>query len=225
MEKQSASAVRNQFIKHFKETFPSLWQKPAREFLPRDAKKIIDSRSKTSLYEADKLRSYMRTAYQMAIDAEATTDDVREFVDLGLPYTFVNPIIHKPSRNLRASKKREISMEQIELELKLYWALLNDPKLPKRVSLLLKLHLLTGGQRPAQMIRLTEEDIHLGEYRPHIRLERTKGRSKPLEQNHVIPLTPATKAILDEIQTYSISLKMNKSEFSRFYRYYVKGGI
>lgn len=222
MGKQSAPAVRNQFVKHFKTSFPSLWQKPAREFSPRDAKKIIDARAKTSLHEANKIRSYMRTAYQMGIDAEATTDDVSEFVDLGLPHTFANPIIQKPSRNIRASKKRDISMEGMKLELGLYWALLNNPKLPKRISLTLKLHLLTGGQRPAQIVRLTEEDINLSEHRPHVRLKRTKGRSKPLEQNHIIPLTPITKEILREIRSHSISVRMHKSEFSRFYRDHIK---
>ena len=56
--------------------------KPARQFFPRDVKNIIDARSKTSLHEASKFRTYMRTAYQMAVEAVASTDDVREFTSV-----------------------------------------------------------------------------------------------------------------------------------------------
>ena len=60
----------------------SIQRKPARDFTPLDAKKIIDARGKPSLHEANKIRTYMRTAYQMAIAAIASTDDVREFTSV-----------------------------------------------------------------------------------------------------------------------------------------------
>lgn len=225
--KQSAKAVHNQFEKNIRQKFPKLWIKPAKEFTPMDAKTIIDARSTLSLHEANKLRSYMKTAYQMAIDAVATTDDVREFLNLGLDYTFSNPVIQKAPKAIQTDRKRRVTTDQIKTELKTYWAILESGEIPEVATLLLKLHLLTGGQRPAQLARITSDDIELDHGKPYIRLLRTKGRSAPKDRDHIVPLTETTIPLIESRMEapYPFSLtgtkQMLPSQFSRLYKTYI----
>ena len=197
--KYSAKAIQNQLENYFKASFPKIWNKPARDFTPTDAKKIIDARSERSLHEANKIRTYMRTAYQMAIEAVASTDDVREFTPLGLDHTLINPVIQKPPKAIQTDRKRRITLSQIQTELQLYWQILDGDNLPRNVSQFLKFHLLTGGQRPAQLVRIAVDDIELEGERKHIRLERTKGRSAPKERDHIVPLTDKTAELMQLI--------------------------
>ena len=226
-EKQSANAVKNQFEKNIRLKFPKLWNKPARQFTPMDAKTIIDARSILSLHEANKLRSYMRTAYQMAIEAVATTDDVREFLNLGLDYKFSNPVIQKAPKAIRTDRKRRVTIDQIKMELQTYWAILDSGELPEVTVLLLKLHLLTGGQRPAQLARIQSEDIEIEGQKPHIRLIRTKGRSAPKDRDHIVPLTKTSGQLIESRKdaSYPFSLtganQMLPSQFSRLYKTYI----
>ena len=197
--KYSAKAIQNQLVNYFKATFPKVWNKPARDFTPTDAKKIIDARSERSLHEANKIRTYMRTAYQMAIEAVASTDDVREFTPLGLDHTLINPVIQKPPKAIQTDRKRRITLSQIQTELQLYWQVLDCDNVPHNVSQFLKFHLLIGGQRPAQLVRITTDDVELEGDRKHIRLERTKGRSVPKDRDHIVPLTNQTSELMQLI--------------------------
>ena len=225
--KYSAPAVKNQFEKHIKKKFPKLWNKPAKDFMPVDAKAIIDARSSASVHEANKLRSYMRTAYQMAITAVATSDDVREFIDLGFDHTFSNPVIQKAPKTIQTNRKRRVSLEQIKYELQSYWKILDSNEIPEVPSLMLKIHLLTGGQRPAQLTRVTNSDVMLTENAPYIRLIRTKGRSAPLDTDHIVPLTQKAAGLLQKVGdvNYPFSLtgqnQMAPSQFSRLYRSHI----
>ena len=101
--KHSAKAIKNQLENYFKAPFPRIWNKPAGDFTPLDAEKIIDARAERSLHEANKIRTYMRTAYQMAIEAVASTDDMREFTTLGLDHTLINPVIQKPPKTIQTA--------------------------------------------------------------------------------------------------------------------------
>ena len=227
--KYSAKAIKNQLENYFKAPFPEIWNKPARDFTPLDAKTIIDARAERSPHEANKIRTYMRTAYQMAIEAVASTDDVREFTPLGLDHTVINPVIQKPPKTIQTDRKRRITLEQIQTELRLYWQILNGDNAPNKVSQFLKIHLLTGGQRPSQLVRVSVDDIELVGNRRYIRLERTKGRSVPKERDHIVPLTNQTAelmtAITDNSWTHPFSLKgngnMEAGQFTRLYRTYV----
>lgn len=227
--KYSARAIQNQLENYFKATFPKVWNKPARDFTPLDAKKIIDARAERSLHEANKIRTYMKTAYQMAIEAIASTDDMREFTPLGLDHALTNPVIQKPPKTIQTDRKRRITLAQIQTELQLYWQILDSEKLPQNVSQFLKFHLLTGGQRPAQLVRITVHDIELEGTRKYIRLERTKGRSAPKERDHIVPLTNQTaqliQSICHQLWTNPFSLKgnghMKAGQFTRLYRTYI----
>lgn len=135
----------------------------------------------------------------MAIEAIALTDDVREFTPLGLDHTLINPVIQKPPKAIQTDRKRRITIPQIQTELQLYWQVLDGDNVPRNVSQFLKFHLLIGGQRPAQLVRITTDDIELEGDRKHIRLERTKGRSAPKERDHIVPLTDQTSELMQLI--------------------------
>ena len=163
----------------------------------------------------------------MAIDAVATTDDVREFLHLGLDYTFSNPVIQKAPKAIQTNRKRRVTIDQIKSELKTYWAILESGEIPEVATVLLKLHLLTGGQRPAQLVRIKSEDIELDRGKPYIRLIRTKGRSAPKDRDHIVPLTDKTIPLIESRKEapYPFSLKgtnqMLPSQFSRLYKTYI----
>ena len=237
--KDSAKAVRSQLTNHFKVTFPSLWNKSARAFDRKDARKIIDARKERSLYEANKLRSYMRTAFTLAITSIDSRRDAREFIHLNLDQAMTNPITMEPEK-LKLSKKRKISPAQSQLELQLYWQILEGDELRHDISQFLKFHLLLGGQRGKQLMRLKNEDIYLVGSKPYIRLDRRKGRERPMDSDHICPLTNLTVELMQEIMlgprrelpapkegwTYPFTLKgqnyMDGSQFSRLFREHIE---
>jgi integrase len=129
------------------EAWPKIAEKPAAEVRSDDIldilRRVIErGHSRT----ANKLRAYLRVAYQCAIDVRAVAT---------LPVAFrtfqieSNPVANtKRDPAFDTADKRPMSAE----ELRAYWVFIKRIDGPR--GAFLRLHLLTGGQRVQQLIRL-----------------------------------------------------------------------
>jgi len=179
--KSSATAVRNSVLKNIKSPYPSLWRRPASEVDLDDCMKVVSRLVKADKKrEADKVRAYIRAAFAAAINARqdaSASQSLREF-----------KLSVNPARELRKVKgstqanDRAMSLQ----ELRSYWRHIAELPEPKRS--VLRFHLLTGGQRIAQLQRVTLSDV-LPEDNTFIIWDGKGRRDQP--RKHVIPLIPA----------------------------------
>ncbi|MDH1445101.1 hypothetical protein [Comamonas aquatica] len=126
---------------------------------------------------ANKLRSYMRAAFQCAKSAKTNPSIPLSFKSFAISINPVSDTTPDPLGN--QADKNPIKF----FELQRYWRHLksqNDYR-----NALLRFHLATGGQRIAQLLRLTNADIHSD----HIVLHDPKGRTGQRARTHVVPLT------------------------------------
>ena len=187
--KQSARAVSNQIHKDVEAAFPKLWAKPAAEISLDDCMAIIGAlKDADKPRAADKLRSYIRTAYSEAINARG---------DVNMPASMrALNITTNPARDMRKvkgasnAKDRALSLA----EFRAYWRRLND--LPEPARSLGMIHVLTGGQRQKQMARATLHDIDRDG--PSLILMDYKGRRQE-PRRHVVPLLPDALECIDRI--------------------------
>ncbi|MBT3844235.1 MAG: integrase family protein [Gammaproteobacteria bacterium] len=191
--KYSAKEVGNAIRRHIKEAFPRLWKKQA-SLITLDqcmsiVGKIVDS---GKLRQADKVRSYIRTAFAEAINARGDANMPASMRNLGVTYN--------PAREMKkisgstGSKDRALSVAEVEA----YWKYAQELPEPKRSIAML--HILLGGQRQKQLCRATLDDVDTDAQ--SIKLLDTKGRGGIY--SHVIPLTNRT---LQLIQGLAVSGK------------------
>lgn len=182
--------------KHIERANPSVWNTPADEIgMPVFRDLVGNVKQNGNWREAQKLRSYLRSAYTASIAAHGDPDSVpalRKFDIQSNPVADV-AVPKKPpeaTRQGRAGKQPRKSLSVDEL--RCYWRRIND--LPNPEGAILRLHLLTGGQRLRQLCRLTTNDLD-GDT---VTIWDRKGRrSEPRE--HVVPLLPDATAALDVI--------------------------
>jgi integrase len=150
---------------------------------------VMDAESgNPKLRQADKVRSYIRTAFSEAINAR---------LDLNMPHSMrALNVTDNPARDMKKikganeAKERNLSVT----EFRNYWKRIQTLPEPKRS--LAMLHVLTGGQRQQQLARATLRDID------HDRCSLTildlKGkRDEP--RIHVIPLLPNAMKCIQNI--------------------------
>jgi len=183
------------FRLHVIETWPEVANMPALEVTEEHITDML-----RSLYEADKgrtankLRAYLRAAYEVARRART---------DPSVPIAFkgfcirVNPAA-ATAANSHANRadKNPLDVEQLTR----YWLEIKSVSGLKGAAL--RLHLLTGGQRIAQFVRLKMADIR----HDRITLYDAKGRPGRGPRAHVLPLIEAAAA---EIQALA-----SKGEFA-----------
>ena len=100
---------------------------------------------------ANKLRSYVRAAYQCALDVRVNASIPLVFKAFAIQF---NPAAQtRRSPQFDRADKRPFS----KAELRQYWALIRDRPGPE--AAILRLHLLTGGQRIEQFVRLRWADV------------------------------------------------------------------
>ena len=135
---------------------------------------------------AGKLRSYLRAAYAMAMRAEG---------DASVPAAFIAfKVTDNPVADTQAlpqfTRARDRTLDDAELWA--YWTRLGGvPDAAQRSAL--QLALLLGGQRIAQLLRLTRADVDLAA--GFLILRDPKGkRAQP--RVHELPITPTAAAIL-----------------------------
>ena len=183
LEKQgklSARNVKNQIARDVEQAFPKLWAKPAADMTLDDCVEIVGSlKDANKPRQADKIRSYIRTAFSSAIKA-------RGDVNMPLSIRRIN-ITFNPARDMSkvdgasGTKDRVLSLA----EFRAYWRRVKDLHEPHRSIGML--HVLTGGQRQQQLARVTLGDIDRDA--PSMAMKDYKGRRKQ-PRIHVIPLLP-----------------------------------
>jgi len=186
--KQSSRDVRSIFDKHVLEAAPELGERKAATLTVDDfvgpIGKLVEAKKGRT---ADKLRSYLRAAYQLAV--ESRTDPAAPLALRSYGIT-VNPIasIGALSQFNRA-RDRVLSAPELGAFLRRIDTLRAGPQKDA-----LQLLLLLGGQRPMQLLRMKPADVDLSA--GTVTLYDGKGaRSQP--RRHVLPLVKDAAAILE----------------------------
>ncbi len=177
-QRRSHSDARSIFKLHIKEAWPKLAGTPAAQVSAEQVtdalrKLIEDNKGRT----ANKLRAYLRAAYQCALDVNSLPSIPVRFKDFQVS---MNPAaLTKRSAEHDRADKRPLTLD----ELRAYWKLLDKTSgLPGTA---LRLHLLTGGQRIEQFVKLKCADVA----QAAITLYDAKGRPGQGARTHLLPLT------------------------------------
>ena len=162
------------------------WSLPAADVTPEHVldmlRKLIEAGKGRT---ANKLRSYLRAAYQCAIDVRSTASIPVAFKSFNVVY---NPGAQtKREAQFDRADKRPFTLE----EMRAYWRCIEN--LPDVSGAALRIHLLTGGQRIEQLVKLRWRDVAGDKFTIF------DGKGRPGGQGprpHTLPLTKlAAKAI------------------------------
>lgn len=183
--KPSAPAVRAMILKHAKPSV--LWRRTAAAFTARDAVALLHPLvAAGKRRQAAKLRSALRAAFRRAAQSHTDPNAPEALRALGVEIDPLAALVTVEGAN----KARDRALSAAEL--RAYWKRLQA--LPDPAGALLRLHLLTGGQRLQQLARGTVEDIAEGV----LILYDGKGRrSEP--RRHPVPLIPEALAEIDRL--------------------------
>ncbi|MEX0624563.1 tyrosine-type recombinase/integrase [Saccharospirillum sp.] len=187
--KYSARAVANAFAKDVQTPFPKLWNKQANQINLDDCVQIIGAIKEAGKpRQADKLRSYIRTAFSEAINARG---------DVNAPASMrAMKVATNPARDMRkvkgSSQARDRALSLAEF--RAYWRRIQLLDEPRRS--LAMLHVITGGQRQQQLARVTLADIDRDAMT--MTIMDSKGR-RALPRRHTVPLLPQALELIDGI--------------------------
>lgn len=177
----------NLFANHVEGVHPDLARKPAGEVTPRDVVTILRTLvEKGHGRSAAKLRSYLRACYSRAARAMLDPDAPSAF----LPFA----VQSNPVAETGALSRYNVALERAlsEAELRAFWqAVKETPNGPVHDAL--RLLLLLGGQRPAQLVRATVADIDCDAQM--LRLRDPKGRRQQARV-HLLPLAAAAEVVV-----------------------------
>lgn len=185
--KVTASKVSQSIDLHVRKAWPSLWSAAAGDLVLDDLLPVISRVVRQGkLREAEKLRAYLRAAYAAAI--RARQDPVAPDALRALQITS-NPVRDMvPVQSGSNARPRALSLA----EFRRLWQralALDAPQGPA-----LRFYLLTGGQRVAQLGRVTTDDLG-GE---QLRILDMKGRRRQ-PREHLVPLIPAAREAMAEM--------------------------
>lgn len=185
--KGSADEVAGTIRRHVTEPWPKLAAKPANDVTTDDLLAIVARVVEGGkLRQAAKLRSHLQAAYNTGIKA-------RQSATAGADLRALK-VTSNPARDLAtveggsATKDRALSVS----ELRAYWRRIRA--LPDQEGAALRFHLLTGGQRVAQLARAVVRDIDHDAQA--VRLWDGKGR-RANARAHVVPLIAEAQAAMD----------------------------
>jgi len=192
--KQSAGDVSSITNLHIVNAFPKLATSPANDIT---AENITDMARKLDIAKkertANKLRSYIRAAFEVARSARSRASVPEHFKLFN--------VTHNPAADTYAEQTFNRSHKEQALDHESmidYWRLIE--KLDNFKGAVLRLHMLTGAQRIAQLVRLKTKDIYELNGETIIALFDGKGRPGKEARLHRIPLIPPALAALKEIQ-------------------------
>jgi hypothetical protein len=140
------------FKRHVVEAWPRFADAPAVDLAPDQVldmlRRLIEAGKGRT---ANKLRSYLRAAFQCALDVKMVAAIPMVFKVFAVQ---INPVAQtRRSPQYDRADKRPFSTS----ELRTYWKLIADR--PGREAAALRLHLMTGGQRIEQFVRLRWADV------------------------------------------------------------------
>lgn len=186
LERESHGNVRSIFNRHVFEAFPDIAAKPAADVTTDEVAQMMrrlfeDGKGRTT----NKLRSYVRSAYQVAKASRSKPSIPATFHAFSITN---NPAADtSPDESANRADKRPLSLT----ELRLYWSMLKKVGGIKGVAL--RLHLLLGGQRIAQLARLLDEHVD----KELITIFDGKGRPGKPPRCHILPVVKAVGIELD----------------------------
>lgn len=186
--KFNAKNVKNSIHRHIK-VHKILWRRSATDITLDDCVRIVGKvKDQGKLRQADLLRSYIKSAYSAAINARGDVNAPKAMRDLRIN---INPAGElKKVKGSTGSRDRVLS----DSELKNYWARVKALEEPKRSILML--HMLTGGQRQQQLVRVTTEDVDRDDNLMILR--DPKGRREEARK-HVVPLLSEAIQCIDRL--------------------------
>lgn len=185
LDRRSHTDARSIFRAHVLDAWPQIADAPAADLTPDQVldmlRRLIEAGKGRT---ANKLRSFLRAAYQCAQDVRSSATIPVAFKEFGIVF---NPAAQtRRSPQFDRADKRPLSAD----ELRQYWRLIK--KRPGREAAMLRLHLLTGGQRIQQLARLCWDEVTDGV----ITLRDAKGRPGQGPRAHRVPLIAGAKAAL-----------------------------
>lgn len=185
--RRSHQDARGIFRLHVVEAWPEIAAMPAKD-VPGERfadmmRRLIDAGKGRT---ANKLRSYCRAAYQTAKAARSKPSIPVLFKGFDI---VINPVAEtEPDESQNRTDKRPMTTA----ELRTYWGLIKH--LSDFRGALLRLHLLTGGQRIEQLVNLCTENIS-GD---SMVLHDGKGRPGRPARPHTVPLIKEARKALAE---------------------------
>ncbi len=184
----SHAEARNNFRRHIYDAAPALANMPA---VYLTGEQIVDllrtlneaGKGRTS----NKLRSYLHAAYRVAMASKSKASIPIAFKAFGITS---NPVA-QTERDAAHDKadKNPLSAD----ELRAYWQAIKD--LPDIKGAALRLHLLTGGQRIEQLMRLLRKDIAADS----IAIYDAKGKPGNPPRKHLLPLIPTAVTAVEAL--------------------------
>ena len=172
---------------HIKERWPKIAALPAKDVTPdqiADVMRTLIEKGKDRT--SNKLRSYVHAAYQVAKAARSKPSIPIAFKAFGITHNPASDV--EPDAAANRAACNPLTLDQ----LRTYWSILERQDGLRGAAL--RLHLLTGGQRVAQFVRLRVSDITDGK----IVLFDQKGRPGHAARVHTLPLTAAAAKALAE---------------------------
>lgn len=169
--------ARSIFKLHVFEAWPDLARKPACDITLDDVIAMLRKLSQIGKGRtSNKLRAYLGAAFQVAVGARSLASIPETF----LAYRITNNPVQATRRDTASDKadKNPLSND----ELRIYWNLIRD--LPGVKGAALRLHLLTGGQRLDQLVKVKRSSLRDGT----ITLVDAKGRPGKPPRQHLVPL-------------------------------------
>lgn len=179
------------FKAHVTSAWPKLADAPATDLtadnvLDMQRRLIEQGKGRT----ANKLRSYLHAAYQCAIDVRMSAALPVAFKAYAI---YVNPVAQtKRDPKFDRADKRPLSTAEI----KTYWQLIK--RLPGLRGSVLRLHLLTGGQRVHQFVKLRWIDTGADTFT----IFDAKGRPGQEPRPHVLPLLKRAASTVQEFEQH-----------------------
>lgn len=187
--RRSHKDARSIFKLHIKGAWPKVAAMPAKEVTGEhfaDMMRTLNEAGKGRT--ANKLRSYARSAYQVAKAAKSKPSIPVAFKGFNV---VLNPVADtEPDEAQNRPDKHPLKAD----ELRTYWNAIRD--LPGFKGAILRLHLLTGGQRIEQLVNLRTDNIA----DDAILLHDGKGRPGRPPRPHTVPLTKAATQALAECE-------------------------
>lgn len=205
-ERRSWADVQSMFRLHVQEAWPTVATKPAANVKPDDLldifRKLIEAnKGRTS----NKLRAYIRAAYQCALD-------VHSLPSIPVAFKAFRITVNPAALTRRVAKHDKADKNPLsEAEIRTYWRAVK--KLPGIKGAALRLHLLSGGQRIEQLVNVKNSDA---EDRA-ICIYDIKGRPGGDPRRHIVPLLPPALAATKELRndgTYLVSTDGGETHLS-----------
>ncbi len=198
--------ARSIFKLHVHEAWPKIAALPANQVTGEQVadmmRRLLElGKGRTS----NKLRSYIRAAYQTARAARSKASIPLHFKAYGVSHNPAGDT--EPDESQNKPDKNPLTAE----ELRKYWRTIKS--MPGFKGAVLRLHLLTGGQRIEQLVNLLSSDISSAT----ITLHDGKGRPGKAPRPHTVPLIPLASAALLECKpqgAFAISTDAGKSHLS-----------